>query len=106
MECFNCLQSTKANGMKTSFEACRQEVLLMLNDYSIAWHGYMLYGVCITRKIVKKNQKEKSENTRYLIQPSKAKTCLLIKLMTVEPIMIDFSQYRRIRNDVVESGEK
>ena len=92
--------------MKTSFEACRQEVLLMLNDYSIAWHGYMLYGVCITRKIVKKNQKEKSENTRYLIQPSKAKTCLLIKLMTVEPIMIDFSQYRRIRNDVVESGEK
>ena len=34
-----CLQSTKANGMKTSFEACRQKVLPVLNDYSIAWHG-------------------------------------------------------------------
>ena len=31
-----CLQSTKANGMKTSFEACRQKVLPVLNDYSIA----------------------------------------------------------------------
>ena len=58
-----CLQSTKANGMKTSFEACRQKVLPVLNDYSIAWHLLNVISCMYLEENSKGNPGKKSENT-------------------------------------------